>query len=129
MKALKKWSPFGLNTIFVTLNGDIGYQATGLFPKRAQNVIQGVYAKDGTRKENLWLGVLTSDDLPSLINPDQGYIVNTNNLIARGSQNPHGLSYAVSFNHRAVRISERLEELIKKASQGKKIVVRDMQEL
>ena len=37
--ALKNWSPFGFNIMFALLSGDIGYQATGVFPNRNHNVV------------------------------------------------------------------------------------------
>ena len=129
IESIKKWNPFGLNVLFATLDGDIGYQAAGLFPKRNHNVVQGVYAKLASKKENMWTGLLTADDLPSVLNPEKGYLVNTNNLIASYSKNEWGLSHAFSFNHRAVRISERLEDLIGKAGEQRLIKVRDIQEI
>lgn len=128
VESVKKWNPFGLNVLFATLDGDIGYQAAGLFPKRNHNVVQGVYAKLASKKENMWTGLLTADDLPSVLNPKKGYLVNTNNLIASYSKNEWGLSHAFSFNHRAVRISERLEDLINKA--GERLIrVSDVQQV
>ena len=76
----------------------------------------------------MWTGVLQSDDLPSALNPEKGYLVSTNNVMAHYSKNKWGLSQAFSFNHRAVRISERLEELIAK-SEEHLIRVRDIQEV
>ena len=62
----------------------------------------------------MWRGILDSDDLPSIVNPEKGYIVNTNNRVVshRAKHSGSGLSHGFSFNHRAVRISELLEELI-----------------
>ena len=116
VKAVKEWNPFGLNVMFALLQGDIGYQATGVFPRRLHNVVQGVYAKDATRMENMWTGVVTSDDLPHLVNPQKGYLVSTNNLIAAPANNPFGLSYGFSMNYRAERLSELLESLIANAT-------------
>lgn len=36
--------------MFALLNGDIGFQPTGVFPKREHQVVQGVYAKDAMKK-------------------------------------------------------------------------------
>ena len=111
--------------MFALLSGDIGYQASGYFPKRQFNVVQGVYAKDASKKENLWTGVLTSDDLPYVVNPEKGYLVSSNNRMT-SERAQHGISHAFSFTHRAVRISELLEDLIKSE---KPIRVREMQEV
>ena len=74
----------------------------------------------------MWQGILTSDDLPSIVNPEKGYIVNTNNRVIsdRAKHNGSGFSHGFAFNHRAVRISELLEELI---AAEKPIRVKDIQ--
>ena len=73
----------------------------------------------------MWQGILTSDDLPSIVNPEKGYIVNTNNRIVshRAKHGGSGLSHGFAFNHRAIRISELLEKLI---ADEKPIRVRDI---
>lgn len=67
--------------MFATLSGDIGYQATGLLPKRVHDSDQRAFAKLANKKENMWTGVITADDMPSMINPESGYLVSTGNLI------------------------------------------------
>ena len=84
-----------------------------------------MYAKDASKKENLWTGVLNSDDLPYLVNPEKGYLVSSNNRMT-SEHIKHGISHAFSFTHRAVRISELLEGLIKSE---KPIRVKEMQEI
>ena len=101
---------------------------TGAVPKRNYQVVQGVYAKDGTKEENRWLGAAEADELPFLLNPDEGYIVFTNNEVAPPGQNPYAIGSTSSGNPRAVRISERVEDLIKKSAQ-KPIRVRDVQDI
>mmetsp|Transcript_41337 Transcript_41337/g.54359 ORF Transcript_41337/g.54359 Transcript_41337/m.54359 type:complete len:147 (+) Transcript_41337:1365-1805(+) len=85
---VQEWNPFGLNILYIMLNGDLGYQVTGAVPQRKHNVIQGVYAKNGWMKDNRWVGVAEVDQLPNLLNPEKGYIVNTNNLVGPASENP-----------------------------------------
>ena len=63
--------------------------------------------------------------MPYEINPERGYIVNTNNVVGPPSKNPYGLGYAFSMNARAVRITELLENLIK-ASKERPIRVTDV---
>ena len=83
-----------------------------MLPKRRNNVVQGVYAKKGTNPANQWTGVISVDEMPYTLNPEKGYIVNTNNVIGPPSQNPYGVGYAYSMSHRTLRISELLETLI-----------------
>lgn len=72
---------------------------------------QGVYAKLASKKENMWIGFITPEDLPYVINPDKGYIVSTNNRMGSERMN-YGVSHAFSYSHRAVRIKELIEGLI-----------------
>ena len=70
---VKEWNPFGVSVMFALLEGDIGNQATGSVPKRQS---QSGYAKLASMKDNLWSnGLLTAEDLPSVVNPDSGYLV------------------------------------------------------
>ena len=70
----------------------------------------------------MWAGLLSSDDLPYVINPEKGYLVNTNNRIT-SEHNEHGVSHAFSMTHRAVRISELLDQMIQSE---KKIRVKEI---
>jgi penicillin amidase len=123
--AIREALTFPLNLIFVLSNGDIGFTSTGVMPKRKHNVVQGVYTKRGSKIENRWEGILTSQDLPYVVNPDKGYLVNCNNFLA-SDRMEYGVSHAFSFNHRKIRISEMIEEVIKS---GKKVTVEDMKRI
>ena len=122
---LRDWNPYFLNIMFVMLNGDIGYQPTGIFPDRQHNVVQGVYAKLASKKENMWKGILDVKDLPYVVNPDKGYLVSVNNRMTTHRMK-YGVSHAFTFNHRGVRISELLTELIANSAE-KPIKVKDIQ--
>ena len=60
-----------------------------------------------------------------VINPDKGYIVNSNNFVG-SSRMKYGYSQAFSFIHRKIRISELIEDVI---NSGKKITVDDMKDI
>jgi len=66
--------------------------------------------------------------MPFEVNPERGFIVNTNNVVGPPQKNPYGLGYAFSMNARAVRITELLEKLIKESSK-RLIRVSDVQEV
>ena len=66
-----------------------------------------------------------TEDLPYVVSPEKGYLVNSNNFVA-SDRMKYGVSHAFSFNHRKVRITEMIEELIQS---GKKIDARDMQNI
>jgi penicillin amidase len=117
---------FPLNLIFVLEEpGDIGFISAGIFPKRKHNVVQGVYTKIGSKIENRWEGIIASKDLPYVVNPDKGYLVNCNNFLSTDRME-YGLSHAFTFNHRKVRISEMIEEVI---NNSRKITVDDMKRI
>jgi penicillin amidase len=89
------------------------------YPIRKHNVIGGAYPKKGNLAENAWLGFVSPSELPFVINPDKGYIVNSNNMIT--SENvQHGISHGFGYQHRILRINEMLE-----AKLANKISVKD----
>lgn len=88
--------------------GDIGYVATGYFPRRNFGVVQGVYPKIGKYDETILIGVVTEEEIPYVVNPDSGYVVSANNLMTTGGC-PHAISHAFTFPARVARISEMIE--------------------
>lgn len=82
---------FPLNVVYATLEGDIGYHMTGLFPKRKYGVPHGVYPKKGWLKANQWEGFVSGNELPYVVNPKEGYIVSSNNF-ATSPNFKHGVT-------------------------------------
>ncbi len=58
--------------------GNIGFQMSGLMPKRKAGVI-GFAPMPGWLSENDWQGYHEPIDLPRSYNPEEGYIITTNN--------------------------------------------------
>ena len=91
IKRIKATGYFPLNVIgLLKESGDIFYSTGGgNVPKRAHNVVQGVYPKVGKLPENAWLGLIPHDEMPYMINPTRGFIVSSNNTQAeiQGSLN------------------------------------------
>ena len=110
-QAFRKDVLIPINMVFALTSGDIGFFSGAVLPLRTHNVAQGVYSKLGEKPENRWLGLITTADLPYVVNPDKGYVVNANNFIT-SDQGRYGASHAFTFPHRKVRISEMIEELI-----------------
>ena len=100
-----------INMVFALNSGDIGFFSGGVLPLRKHNVAQGVYTKLGEKSHNRWLGIIDTHELPCVVNPDKGYVVNANNFIS-SDKGKHGISHAFTFPHRKVRITEMIEELI-----------------
>jgi penicillin amidase len=60
--------------------------------------------------DNLWLGEIPTSEMPYVVNPKKGYVVNANNFIT-SDKVKHGISLSAAFIHRKVRISEMIESL------------------
>lgn len=76
------------NLILADNEGNIGYQMSGLMPKRREG-ISGFVPLPGWEKKNDWQGFEDCHDLPRSYNPECGYLVTTNqNLNQYGKVNP-----------------------------------------
>ncbi len=61
---------YPLNIVFaLAKTGEIGYATCGKFPIRKHKVAQGAYTKLGFMDENVWTGIVPSNELPYVINP------------------------------------------------------------
>ena len=76
------------NFVLADTEGNIGYQMSGLMPKRREG-ISGFVPLPGWEEKNDWQGFETYRDLPRSYNPECGYLVTTNqNLNEFGNVNP-----------------------------------------
>ncbi len=80
--ALSKWTLAGQNFVYADVDGNIGYQATGKVPVRAQG--NGLLPVPGWTGENEWTGFVNFDQMPSIYNPPSHYIATANNRPAAG---------------------------------------------
>lgn len=105
-----------LNYVFADRDGDIGYQMTGLVPRRRAGAT-GFVPLPGWVAENDWQGFLTIEEMPRAINPEEGFLVTANNdLNALGTASPINIPMGA---YRAERIRDLLRE-------EKKFTVDDM---
>ncbi len=65
------------NFVLADKEGNIGYQMSGLMPKRRSGV-SGFLPLAGWEKQNDWQGFENPDDLPASLNPACGYFVTSN---------------------------------------------------
>ncbi|MFO7558435.1 MAG: penicillin acylase family protein [Desulfobacterales bacterium] len=65
------------NLLLADKDGNIGYQMSGLMPKRREG-ISGFVPLPGWKKENDWQGFEKPEDLPRCYNPECGYFVTSN---------------------------------------------------
>ncbi|MBW1899913.1 MAG: penicillin acylase family protein, partial [Deltaproteobacteria bacterium] len=76
------------NLLMADKDGNIGYQMSGLMPKRREGV-SGFVPLPGWKKENDWQGFEKPEDLPRCYNPECGYFVTSNqDLNEYGNVNP-----------------------------------------
>jgi penicillin amidase len=110
-KSLEKIIIPQFNFLFATAEGDIGYQVTGAHPLREQ-VHLGVV--DFGKTQHLWKDFIEFEELPHVVNPNKGYIINSNNFPTT-SIYKHFQTFGKEFSSsRAARIDDLLQNLIKK---------------
>jgi len=86
--------------------GNIGFQMSGLAPRRRQGA-SGFVPLPGWKKENDWLGFASPEELPRVLNPEQGFFATANqDLNQYGQVKPIN---AVMAPYRAERILQLLE--------------------
>lgn len=86
--------------------GNIGYQMSGLAPKRRPGV-SGFVPLPGWFRENDWQGFESPSDLPRALNPPSGYLVTANEDLSRHSK--LRVQNATMGGYRAERIAQLLE--------------------
>ncbi|MCP5108448.1 MAG: penicillin acylase family protein, partial [bacterium] len=95
----------GWNLVFADMAGDIGFQMSGLVPKRREG-ISGFVPLPGWKKENDWQGFWSAADMPRIKNPESGYFATANqDLNAYGKINPINIPMG---SYRADRIADLL---------------------
>jgi penicillin amidase len=78
-RALGRWGAPGVNMVFATVDGDIGWQASGMVPRRSGWDGSLPVPGDGRYE---WDGYASAEELPSVFNPKDGWFStsNENNL-------------------------------------------------
>ena len=93
------------NWVLASEAGDIGYQMSGLCPRRRDGVT-GLVPQAGWDSANDWLGFVHHAELPRCVNPPEGFFVTANNdLNAYGHVRPINTPMG---SQRADRIANRL---------------------
>lgn len=108
------------NMVWAGVNGDIGYQAVGITPRRPNWSGLLPVPGDGSYE---WNGYLPIPELPHTLNPTAGFFNTSNNyLIPPGWAHPHALHYQWADPFRADRVAEVLRA-------GHHFTVADMEQL
>ena len=104
--ALQDWSVPSQNFVYADVDGNIGYQMPGQIPIRAKG--DGTVPVPGWTGEYEWTGTIPFDELPSVYNPEVGYVATANNQVVPDSY-PYLISTEWSAPYRAARIVELIE--------------------
>ncbi len=74
-KALRRWGAPAVNQVFATTDGDIGWQASGMLPRRQGWDGSTPVPGDGRFE---WDGFAEVEELPSVLNPESGWFTSSN---------------------------------------------------
>lgn len=95
-----------LNVCYADVEGNLGYWMTGRTPIRANG--DGRLPVPGWDGEHEWIGEVPFEHMPHALNPQQGYVVHTNNKIVPDDY-PYYLGNVWMNGSRARRIVQVLE--------------------
>lgn len=116
LDAARDWSEFrkaasqfdvpAQNMIYADVDGNIGYQSPGRIPVRGKG--DGRWPAPGWDSGFEWKSFVPFDELPSVYNPAQGYVVTANQAVI-GPAYPRFLTNDWTYGYRAERIKEMLD--------------------
>ena len=115
------------NLIYADTEGNIGYQAPGILPIRGKG--DGSVPAPGWDSAYDWTGYIPFDELPSVKNPAEGYIVTANNAIV-GDDYEYFLTNDWDYGYRAARITQLVDDTIrtgKMTAQGMRDIQMDQE--
>src|SRR5690606_9592013 len=110
------------NLVYADTAGNIGYQAPGKIPVRGQG--DGTVPAPGWDSSYDWTGYIDFADLPTTLNPKEGFIATANNAVV-GDEYPLLLTQDWDYGYRAQRIVQQLDERL---AQGK-VTAADLAEI
>ncbi|GAA1506642.1 penicillin acylase family protein [Brevibacterium permense] len=111
------------NLVYADVAGNIGYQAPGMIPRRGK--ADGTVPRRGWKSDEDWQGWVDFEDLPSLYNPERGWIVTANNPVAAPGETVQ-LGEDFDYGDRARRITKRIKDAV---DEGRKLRPMDMAEI
>ncbi len=102
---LRGWASPTLSMVFGDVDGDFGYRATGQVPIRARE--ERGYRR-GWDPSDAWQGMIPFEGMPSVREPNRGWVATANNLPA-GADFPYPLANMSPTGYRARRIRQMIE--------------------
>ena len=119
--AMARWKMPGENMVYADVDGNIGWIAAGLMPKRSWSGLLPVPG-DGRYE---WRGFVPIGELPQAYNPRSGYIATANDNILRYMPATYRTPISYEFPKPSYR-AERLHEVLRDSGQ---FTVRDFERL
>ncbi len=126
-KGLEKFLVPAQNFVFASKDGTIAYKANGKIPIY-EDGNQALLPLEGWKKENEWKGFIPFDELPTIVNPDEGFIATANNKVVSDSY-PYHISNNWAQPYRYMRIAEQLRGRDKLTAQDMKELQMDQMNL
>jgi penicillin G amidase len=103
----------GLSFVYADKENNIGLQVAGMFPLRGEGV--GVLPVVASAQAN-WRGYADFSLLPSLFNPERGYIVSANERIA------HSADIVISHEWAPMARHQRISQLLQQSIDAKQLL-------
>ncbi|MEV3870798.1 penicillin acylase family protein [Streptomyces sp. NPDC049906] len=113
------------NLVYADTENNIGYQAPGRIPTRAEGH-DGSLPAPGWDPDFRWKGYVDQAALPYEYNPKRGYIVTANQAVVGPDASPHQLTTDWGYGARSQRIYDLIES---KTKGGGKISTEDMRQM
>ncbi|RYJ07603.1 MAG: penicillin acylase family protein [Actinomycetales bacterium] len=104
-EAAKLFTVPSQNLVYADRKGHIGYQSPGAIPIRSRG--DGRWPVPGWDGRHEWTGYVPFDELPSVLDPSDGFIVTANNKVI-GDQYPYVLGADTAPGYRSQRIRDLL---------------------
>lgn len=106
-EALEQFHAPAQNFVFAAKDGTIAYKANGRLPLRKQG--DGQLPVPGDSSEYGWNGYVPYEELPTAVNPQEGFIATANNQVVDDSY-PYHITDFWAQSYRYERIAEVLQE-------------------
>ena len=97
-----------LNVLVADNAGNIAWTIMGKLPKRFG--MTGLLSESWADGERGWRGYLSEEEVPSIVNPPSGFLVNTNNRMLGAAEFKPEIGHDFSGGFRAWRVTEWLRE-------------------
>ncbi|WP_260471940.1 penicillin acylase family protein [Bacillus salinus] len=110
------------NFVFASTDGTIAYRANGLIPIREKG--NSIVPVPGWTGEYEWNGFIPWDELPTTVNPEEGFVATANNKVI-GDSYPYHLSNTWAEPYRQERIQEVLRSKDKLSVEDMKALQND----